>query len=123
MICRMNKRTDRRGKVLFINAVNDVERKNAQSSLTDDHIRKIAAAYANYKNDDGFSQVATIRDIEENNFSLSIPLYVKPPVDAIEIDTFTVQQHYESWRASSERALRYYTLLNEMIEKGGDENA
>lgn len=123
MICRMNKRTDRRGKVLFINAVNDVERKNAQSSLTDDHIRKIAAAYANYKNDDGFSQVATIKDIEENNFSLSIPLYVKPPVDAIEIDTFTVQQHYESWRASSERALRYYTLLNEMIEKGGDENA
>lgn len=53
VICRMNKTTDRRGKVLFINAVNDVERKNAQSYLTDAHIKRIADAYANYKNDDG----------------------------------------------------------------------
>lgn len=123
VICRMNKTTDRRGKVLFINAVNDVERKNAQSYLTDAHIKKIADAYANYKNDDGFAHVATIKDIEENNFSLSIPLYVKPAVDESEVDTYTLQQHYESWRASSERALKYYTLLNEMIKKGGEKDA
>ena len=116
------KTTDRRGKVLFINAVNDVERKNAQSYLTDAHIKRIADAYANYKNDDGFAQVATIKDIEENNFSLSIPLYVKPTVDESEVDTYTLQQHYESWRASSERALKYYTLLNEMIKKGGEKD-
>lgn len=122
VICRMNKTTDRRGKVLFINAVNDVERKNAQSYLTDAHIKRIADAYANYKNDDGFAQVATIKDIEENNFSLSIPLYVKPTVDESEVDTYTLQQHYESWRASSERALKYYTLLNEMIKKGGEKD-
>ena len=103
-----------------INAVNDVEHKNAKSYLTDAHIKRIADAYAAYKNDDGFAQVATIKDIEENNFSLSIPLYVKPAVDESEVDTYTLQQHYESWRASSERALKYYTLLNEMIKKGGE---
>ena len=123
VICRMNKTVERRGKVLFINAVNDVERKNAQSYLTDAHIKRIADAYAAYKNDDGFAQVATIKDIEENNFSLSIPLYVKPAVDESEVDTYTLQQHYESWRASSERALKYYTLLNEMIKKGGEADA
>lgn len=32
MICRMTKRPERRGQVLFINAINEVERKNAQSS-------------------------------------------------------------------------------------------
>lgn len=122
VICRMNKKTNRRGKVLFINAVNDVERKNAQSYLTDAHIKRIADAYANYKNDDGFAHVATIKDIEENNFSLSIPLYVKPAVDESEIDAYTLQQHYESWRASSERALKYYTLLSEMIKKGGEKD-
>lgn len=120
VICRMNKAVERRGKVLFINAVNDVERKNAQSYLTDTHIKRIADAYAAYKNDDGFAHVASIKDIEENNFSLSIPLYVKPAVDESEVDTYTLQQHYESWRASSERALKYYTLLNEMIKKGGE---
>lgn len=123
VICRMNKTVERRGRILFINAVNDVERKNAQSYLTDTHIKRIADAYAAYKNDDGFAQVATIKDIEENNFSLSIPLYVKPAVDEYKVDTLTLQQHYESWRATSERALKYYTLLNEMIKKGGDEDA
>ena len=123
MICRMNKRSDRKGKVLFINAINEVERKNAQSSLTDDHIRKIADAYVGYKDEDGFAKVVTTKDIEENNFSLSIPLYVKPAADAVEVDAFTVQQHYESWRAMSERVQKYYTLLNEMIERGGGEDA
>ena len=119
----MNKRPERKGKVLFINAVAEVERKNAQSSLTDDHIRKIADAYVGYKDDDGFAKVATTKDIEENNFSLSIPLYVKPAADSIEVDVFTVQQHYESWRAMSERVQTYYTRLNEMIERGGGEDA
>lgn len=123
MICRMSKRPERKGKVLFINAINEVERKNAQSALTDDHIRKIADAYVGYKDDDGFAKVVTTKDIEENNFSLSIPLYVKPAVDSIEIDIFTVQQHYENWRAMSERVQKYYTLLNEMIEKVGGEDA
>lgn len=122
VICRMNKVADRRGKVLFINAVNDVERKNAQSYLTDEHIKKIANAYSNYKKADGFAEVATIKDIEENNFSLSIPLYVKAATDSSEEDTLTLQQHYESWRAMSERALKYYELLNKMIKKEDENN-
>ena len=120
MICRMNKKADRIGKVLFINAVNEVERKNAQSALTDVHIQKIAEAYAGYKDVDGFAKVVTIKDIEENNFSLSIPLYVKPPVDAAAVDALSLQQHYEHWRAISESALSSYDLLNAMIQKGGE---
>ncbi len=123
MICRMNKRSDRKGKVLFINAINEVERKNAQSALTDEHIRKIADAYVGHKYKDGFAKVVTTKDIEENNFSLSIPLYVKPAVDSIEVDSATVQQHYERWRAISERAQKQYTILNKMIEEGDGEDA
>ena len=122
MICRMNKESEKRSRILFINALNEVERKNAQSFLTDEHIRKIASAYENYKNVDGFAQVASINDIEENNFSLSIPLYVKTLASDVESDVLSVQQSYERWRASSERALKNYAFLNEMIEKGCDNN-
>ena len=123
MICRMNKKTERKGKILFVNAISEVERKNAQSALTDDHIKKIADAYAGFENISGFAQVATTKDISENNYSLNIPLYVKPPVDAVEVDTLTIQEHYENWRSSSKRAHKCYQLLTEMIEKGGESNA
>ena len=123
VICRMNKAADRRGKVLFVNAVSEVERKNAQSYLTDEHIKKIAEAYLDYKHVDGFAEVATIKDIEDNNFSLSIPLYVKTVSDDADEDRLTLQQHYEKWCSASKRAMSAYKLLNTMIEKEGEANA
>lgn len=117
MICRMNKKPERRGQVLFINAVNEVERKNAQSYLEERHIGRIADAYKNYCNEDNFAKVATIRDIEDNNFSLSIPLYVKSEVKEDEIDTQTVQEHYDKWRAASEMMRLNYEKLNAMLGK------
>ena len=45
VICRTAKPKARRGKILFINAVNEVTRERAQSFLTDDHIERIVAAY------------------------------------------------------------------------------
>lgn len=122
MICRMEKKPERRGQVLFINAVNEVVRKNAQSYLEDNHIQRIAEAYEKYYDDSDFSKVATIEDIAENNYSLSIPLYVKPEVKENEVDTKTVQEHYDSWRAASEMMKLSYERLNEMLEKGVDGN-
>lgn len=117
MICRMNKKPERRGQVLFINAVNEVERKNAQSYLEERHIGRIADAYKNYCNEDNFAKVATIRDVEDNNFSLSIPLYVKSEVKEDEIDTRTVQEHYDKWRVASEMIRLNYEKLNAMLGK------
>ena len=77
MICRMKKCPERRGQILIINAVNEVERKNAQSSLKKEHIEHIANAYENYKDEPEFAKVITIEDTAKNNYSLSIPLYVK----------------------------------------------
>lgn len=118
MICRMTKRPKRRGQVLFINAINEVERKNAQSFLEDRHIQRIAAAYKKYSSDDGFARVVTIQDIADNNFSLSISLYVKPETDEDEIDTRSVQEHYDSWKASAETMKQSYERLNAMLGKG-----
>lgn len=117
VICRKNKRPDRRGQVLFINAINEVIRKNAQSYLEEDHIRKIADAYLNYEDVDGFAKKATIQDIADNNFSLSIPLYVKPIVSEEAIDTLSVQEHYESWRVASEKMKLSFEKLNSMLGK------
>ena len=115
MICRMNKRPDRRGQVLFINAINEVERKNAQSFLEDKHIQRIAKAYETYATEEGFARVVTIQDIADNNFSLSIPLYVKQPVAEDAVDTRPVQECYDAWRAASEMMKLSYAKLNAML--------
>ena len=120
MICRMNKRPERRGQVLFINAVNEVERKNAQSYLEDRHIQKIAKAYHQYSDEAGFARVATIQDIADHNFSLSIPLYVKQETEMAETDIRSVQEHYDSWMAASETMKLSYKKLNSLLgERSG----
>lgn len=117
VICRMSKPEARRGKILFINAVNEVERKNAQSYLTDDHIKRIAATYDKYENEDDFSYVANIYELSENNFSLSIPLYVKSTSVVEESDDRTIQQRYDSWYTISEQMRTNYEKLNALLGK------
>ncbi|MEK4439110.1 type I restriction-modification system subunit M [Paenibacillus sp. FSL K6-2862] len=123
VICRMNKRTERRGKILFINAIKEFDRKSAQSFLEERHILKITKAYEGYETDGDFARVVTIQDIEDNSFSLSIPLYVKHPGQANDVDERLLQERYEDWRTASEiMKLRYMKLNNMLInEVEGDE--
>lgn len=118
MICRTKKPHAKKGKVLFINAVNEVTRKNAESYLENDHIQKIADAYAGFKDIDGLAAVAKINDIKENTFSLSIPLYVKQDTSNGNIDARNLQEHYDDWRQASKRMHDSYDRLNELLGKG-----
>lgn len=56
---------------------NEVTRKNAESYLEDSHIEKIASIYHQFKAVDGFSAIADIESILQNDGKLSIALYVK----------------------------------------------
>ena len=92
------------------------------STNIDNIIKKIAAAYEKFEDEEGFAKVANIHDLGENAFSLSIPLYVKQAVTEEEIDDRTVQQRYDSWYAMSERMRAYYEHLNVLLGKEADDN-
>lgn len=77
VICRTSKSPERRNKVLFVNAVNEVTRERAQSFLTDEHINKIVDAYQQFEEIEGFSRVAGNDEIREKGNNLSILLYVR----------------------------------------------
>ncbi|WP_319779068.1 class I SAM-dependent DNA methyltransferase [Maridesulfovibrio sp.] len=77
IICAMNKPAERKGKVQFINAVNEVTRERAQSFLTDDHIKRIVDAYTTFGDEEGFSKIVSNDDILKQGSNLSIPLYVR----------------------------------------------
>ena len=77
LICRTSKPPERRGKVLFINALNEVARENAQSFLKPEHQAKILEAYQDFVDKPGFTIVATTDEVLAKNGDLSIPKYVE----------------------------------------------
>ena len=76
IICNNNKAENRKGKILFIDAENEVTRKNAQSFLEEKHISRIVNTYRDYSAEDGYSGIATIDEIEKEGNKLSVSLYV-----------------------------------------------
>lgn len=117
VICRAKKPENHKGHILFINAVNEVTRKNAQSYLEHHHIDKIAKAYEKFASDNNIAKKASIREVEKNDFSLSIPLYVKDP-SAITIESvMTVQDSYDAWFRTSRRLRTYYEALGNLLKR------
>ncbi len=89
---RAGKPPDRQGKILLIDAVNEVAREQAQSFLREPHQQKILDAYRTFADVDGFAAVASLDKVAEKGYSLAIPLYVagakaddaRVPVDVVE---------------------------------------
>lgn len=99
VICRTQKPIERRGKILFINAVDEVTRKNAQSYLEDSHIKHISSTYLNYSVEEDYSVVATIEEMKNNRYSLNLPLYVRRGMDIDPI--LTVNECVDDWETAS----------------------
>jgi len=117
VICRSKKPKDRKGKILFIDAVNEVTRERAQSFLTPAHIDRIVTAYRNFRREDGFTAVATLDEIAGKQNNLNIPLYVKRASLATRPDLTSV---LTAWRASSTELRRVASELLELLDTAGD---
>ena len=123
IICRTEKEHSRKGRVLFINAKNEVTRKNAESYLEEDHIQKIAQTYINFKEEEGFSSIATISEILGYGSKLSIPLYVSGSGASEDQEvSYTVEEAIDDWLNSSDSFRESYDTLKYMIfDNGGEE--
>ena len=76
IICSKCKPATRKKRIMFIDAQDEVTRKNGESYLEPHHIEKIVEVLSNYAAIDGFSTIAEINNIADNDYKLSIPLYV-----------------------------------------------
>lgn len=95
---RATKPAERKGKVLFINAVNEVAREQAQSFLRESHQQKILDAYKGFADVDQFAAVATLDQISDKGFSLAIPLYVAGAKAADAGERVDVIEALADWR-------------------------
>ena len=120
IICRTKKSDNHKGQILFINAVNEVTRKNAQSFLELQHIEKIAGAYEAFRSDGKIAKKVSIRDVEKHDFSLNLPLYISVATATNSgSDEQDIQSRYESWVLARDAASHSCEQLIQLLTEEG----
>lgn len=114
IICRAQKTEKYKDKIVFINAINEVVRRNAESYLTDEHITKISKAYLEHKDIEDFCRVVTKDDVLKNDGDLNISLYVAPKAIAAS-ELLSIKESIESWKNTAVITNECFTSLQEMI--------
>ena len=76
VICRTTKPKARKGRILFINAIDEVTHEKTQGFLERQHIEKIVNAYRAFQDIDEFAKVVPIKEVLANDGNMSIPLYL-----------------------------------------------
>ena len=111
MVCNRNKSDGMKGKILFVNAVNEVVRKNAESKLEPQHIEKISKAFFEKKDVEHFCKVVDNQIVLDNGSNMTISLYAMPKIDREEV--LALSDSISNWNQISEQANNgLETLIN-----------
>jgi len=98
LITNNNKPSDRKDKILFIQAVNEIRNQKTMSYLDPHHIERIYKSYLTFKNEFGFSAIIDKKEIlKDKNARLSVQLFVKE--DKKKEEDFNVL--FNDWEQSS----------------------
>ena len=85
--CRENE-----DNILFIDASKEFEAGKNQNRLRDEDVDKIIETYKNREEIEKYSHVASLQEVEDNEYNLNIPRYVDTFEEEEEIDIKQVQQ-------------------------------
>ncbi len=114
VICRTQKPTARRGKILFIDAVHEVARERAQSFLKPKHQERILKAYQAFADEPGFARVATTEEVLNKDRNLSIPRYVRRMVESVSNDAD--RDLRSTWAAFDTSGREFWQEMDALID-------
>lgn len=112
-ICRSNKPVERRNKIMFINAVKEVTRRNGESFLEEQHIQKIVDAYNGYVDIENFCSVVDIAQIEKNEYNLNVSLYAH--INSVERQILDIETAISEWNVQHSMVMQNINSLNDLI--------
>ena len=101
-VCCLVLKKERNGNsdnVCFIDASKYFTPGKAMNYLQPEDIDRIVNAYAERKDIDKFCHVATMKEIEDNDYNLNIPRYVDTYEEEAEIDIVAVQKEIDALEA------------------------
>jgi len=119
LIRRTNKSNKTKGKVLFINAFDEVKDEKTISYLLEGHIDKIFKSYSDYTNLDGFSRVVSNEDILKNDGSLLVTNYIRS-TRISDVSTIKFEDVFANWNENSTALKTSMNSLFKNIELGAE---
>ncbi len=115
LITKTNKATDKKGKILFINAVEEVKQEKTMGFLEEKHINKIFSAYQKFKTQEHFAALVKIEDVLANNGNMAISLYVQPE-KSTKNRVLPFETAYESWNDAGKKLKASMNELFQILE-------
>lgn len=115
IICRTKKTPARKNSILFINAIKEVTRKNAESFLEEGHIRKITEAYNKGQEKKDFCRVVMLNEIAGNNYDLSIQKYLFIN-ESQSNEVLDIEDCINEWNHNHSNSMLHYENLIKMLE-------
>ncbi|MCI2230401.1 type I restriction-modification system subunit M [Polaribacter sp. MSW13] len=116
LVFQQNKRHDKKGKILFVDASDQIKVGRAQNFLEEDHLTQIFKWYQNFEDVENYVKVANIDFIKEKKYFLNIPFYVEkviednlPNLDDALFDLKT------AWAESQKAEKKFKTMLKDFI--------
>ncbi len=113
LVTNTNKSSDKKGKVLIINAVKEVRQDKNIAFLEANHITRIYQAYQAFKDQEGFCKLVGIEDVLKHNASLNMALYVSNVESKGE--EITLDEAVKNWLQSSEQVKNSMTELFKVL--------
>jgi len=113
-VCRSKKPAHRRGKTLFIDAVNEIAREKSQSFLRAEHQSRILAAYRAFENEAEFAAVATTDEILAQHGDLTVHHYVVRKATSSTADSAELLA--ENWARFDTQGRGFWMAMDELAE-------
>ena len=112
MVFKQNKDAEKKGKILFIDASDQIRVGRAQNFLEPSHVQQIYDWYHNYQDVENYGKVASMDELKENDFNLNIPLYVEKIIeDNLPSVEEAMADLKQAWQASLEAEEKFKQVL------------
>lgn len=115
VICRSSKQDDRKGKIQFIDASDRFAQRRGMTYLSNANQREIAEVYLGFRQVSGFSSIASIADVLENDGKFSIRRYVKRQTEQQTLDS--LKSLSEMWGTHEREGCGYWLEISALAER------
>ncbi|MCE7990962.1 MAG: SAM-dependent DNA methyltransferase [Roseivirga sp.] len=116
MVFKRQKTAKKKGRVLFIDASDQIRTGRAQNFLEAAHVQQIHAWYTAFADVENYVKVADMAEIKENDFNLNIPLYVEKIIeDNLPSVEEALADLKQTWQESQQAEEEFKKVLSKFL--------